>query len=90
MTTWAPLLLAPKASALPAPPAPTNTNVFPAIGEVCNASPLATRLSVQKKINISNSIWIPLDITVYSFTYTIIIHGHPSSNHPFQVAGNSV
>lgn len=47
ITTLAPRLFAPKASALPAPPAPTNTNTFPAMGEVCDASPLATCLSVQ-------------------------------------------
>lgn len=45
MTTLAPLLLAPNASALPAPPAPTTTKVFPAIGEVFDASPLRNRLS---------------------------------------------
>lgn len=46
MTTRAPLLLAPNASALPAPPAPTSTNTLPANGEACDASPLATCLSV--------------------------------------------
>lgn len=36
-TTLASLLLAPNASALPAPPAPTSTNNFPLSGE--NTSP---------------------------------------------------
>lgn len=40
MTTRAPLLLAPKASALPAPPAPINTTVVPDRGDGCDALPL--------------------------------------------------
>lgn len=40
MRIRAPLILAPNASALPAPPAPTSTNNFPASGERSNASPL--------------------------------------------------
>lgn len=39
MTTRAPLLLAPNASALPAPPAPTKTNIFPVRGDGRVASP---------------------------------------------------
>lgn len=46
ITTLAPLLLAPKAIARPAPPAPTNTNNFPAIGETFDAWPLVFCLSV--------------------------------------------
>lgn len=46
ITTLAPLLLAPKAIALPAPPAPTSTNNFPAMGEACEAWPLVILLSV--------------------------------------------
>lgn len=41
MTTRAPLLLAPNANALPAPPAPTSTNVFPVSGDGRGASPFA-------------------------------------------------
>lgn len=39
MTRRAPLLLAPNASAFPAPPAPTSTNNRPARGEPKDASP---------------------------------------------------
>lgn len=40
MMTLAPLVLAPNASALPAPPAPTTTNCFAVIGDGNEASPL--------------------------------------------------
>ena len=56
MTIRAPLHLAPKASALPAPPAPINANVLPVIGEVLCGDPLLlTRLSIHaKEMQISN------------------------------------
>lgn len=46
ISTRAPLLLAPNAKALPAPPAPTSTNSFPARGELKDASPLVHPCSV--------------------------------------------
>lgn len=46
MTTRAPLLLAPTAKALPAPPAPASTNCFPARGESKDVSPLVHPRSV--------------------------------------------
>lgn len=46
MTTRAPLLLAPNASALPAPPAPASTNILPASGEPNEAVPFLYPRSV--------------------------------------------
>jgi hypothetical protein len=45
-----PLLLAPNAKALPAPPAPTSTNSFPA-RELKDASPLVHPCSVIFRMN---------------------------------------
>lgn len=45
MTIRAPLLLAPNASALPAPPAPASTNIFPARGEPKYVLPLVQSCS---------------------------------------------
>lgn len=46
ISTRAPLLLAPNAKALPAPPAPASTNSFSARGELKGASPLVHPCSV--------------------------------------------
>ena len=45
-TIRAPLLLAPNAKALPAPPAPTSTNNLPLSGELNDASPLVHGFSI--------------------------------------------
>lgn len=45
MIIRAPLVFAPNASALPAPPAPTRTNNFPESGEEWNADPFVHPLT---------------------------------------------
>lgn len=68
MTTRAPLLLAPKASALPAPPAPNSTKVFPAIGEACDASPFSTRLPAHINEMLMMLCTLSPDTTIYHVT----------------------
>ena len=56
-TTLAPLLLAPNASALPAPPAPTSTNNLPLSGEE-SASPFMIPLTAKMtQSNYSSDIY---------------------------------
>lgn len=51
MTIFAPLLLAPNANALPAPPAPTSTNNFPERGVAIIVSPLMFPCSENLKMH---------------------------------------